>query len=123
MKKLILLILITVELGALLFTSCGRMGPVPPPDKTPPSVLSTNPADGDRNVALNHVITINFSKEMDASTVNPQTVTLTSEEALSREQSRARALLPYSNHHNYWTKQRHIRLRSRPASRTASGSP
>src|SRR5512143_586764 len=77
MKKLILLIIMTVQLGALLFISCGRMGPVPPPDKTPPSVRSTNPADGDRNIALNHVITINFSKEMDASTVNPQTVTLT----------------------------------------------
>ncbi len=51
---------------------------MPPPDKTPPQVKSTIPANGsvDVPVNLNGGITIMFSKEMDASTINDQTITL-----------------------------------------------
>jgi predicted small lipoprotein YifL len=63
---------------ALLFTACGRMGPVPPPDKTPPTVSSTIPANGTVNVPVDLPggILITFSKKMDASTINDQTITL-----------------------------------------------
>ncbi|HSA78775.1 MAG TPA: Ig-like domain-containing protein, partial [Nitrospirota bacterium] len=58
--------------------ACGRKGPVPPPDKTPPRVTSTIPANGSVDVPVNlsNGITIKFSKIMDASTINDQTITL-----------------------------------------------
>jgi hypothetical protein len=54
------------------------MGPVPPPDKTPPTVSSTIPADGSVDVPVNLPggIAIKFSKIMDTSTINDQTITL-----------------------------------------------
>jgi len=63
---------------AKLLTACGREGPIPPPDKTPPQVNSTVPANGSVGVPVNlsSGITIHFSKEMDASTINDQTITL-----------------------------------------------
>ena len=79
MKKLTLVIIVVIQTAALLLTACGRKGPVPPPDKTPPVVTSTSPADGASLIPINSSIMITFSKEMDASTINPQTVTLTFE--------------------------------------------
>jgi len=75
-KPSILLAIVLVV--ASLFTACGRQGPVPPPDKAPPTVISTIPANGSVNVPVNlsDGITITFSKEMDASTINEQTITL-----------------------------------------------
>ena len=63
---------------ALLITACGGKGPLPPADKTPPQVTSTIPANGsvDVPVNLNAGITLVFSKTMDASTINDQTITL-----------------------------------------------
>ena len=54
------------------------MGPVPPPDNTAPTVSSTIPSNGSVNVPVNLPggISITFSKLMDASTINDQTITL-----------------------------------------------
>jgi predicted small lipoprotein YifL len=64
--------------AALLLTACGRKGPVPPPDQTTPTVSSTIPSNGsvDVPVDLPGGISITFSKIMDASTINDQTVIL-----------------------------------------------
>jgi predicted small lipoprotein YifL/methionine-rich copper-binding protein CopC len=77
MKKQSIILAIVLVVASLL-TSCGRMGPVPPPDKTPPSVMSSFPANGSLNVPVNLSggIAITFSKLMDASTINAQTVAL-----------------------------------------------
>ena len=77
MKNLSIL-LANVLVVTVLLIACGRKGPVPPPDKTPPTVSSTIPANGSVNVPvhLSGGITITFSKEMDASTINDQTITL-----------------------------------------------
>jgi len=63
---------------ALLITACGGKGPLPPADKTPPQVTSTIPANGSMDVPVNLSagITLVFSKTMDASTINDQTITL-----------------------------------------------
>jgi predicted small lipoprotein YifL len=63
---------------ALLITACGGKGPLPPADKTPPRVTSTIPANGSVDVPVNLSagITLVFSKTMDASTINDQTITL-----------------------------------------------
>ena len=70
--------LLVVVLAASLTPACGREGPVPPPDKMPPQVKSIIPENGsvDVPVNLNGGITIIFSKEMDATTINDQTITL-----------------------------------------------
>ena len=64
--------------AALLSAACGREGPLPPPDTTPPQVNSTVPANGSVGVPVNQSdgITILFSEKMDASTINEQTITL-----------------------------------------------
>src|SRR5205807_327399 len=46
------------------------------PDTTPPTVLSTSPADGATNVPITTVVTATFSEAMDASTINGTTFTL-----------------------------------------------
>jgi predicted small lipoprotein YifL/methionine-rich copper-binding protein CopC len=70
--------LLVVVLAASLLSACGREGPIPPADKMPPMVKSTIPANGsvDVPVNLNGGITILFTKEMDAATINDQTITL-----------------------------------------------
>jgi len=77
MKKPSILLSVVLVVASLL-TACGRKGPVPPPDNTPPAVSSTIPANGSVGVPVNLSggITITFSKEMDASTINDQTITL-----------------------------------------------
>jgi predicted small lipoprotein YifL len=76
-KKLSVLLAV-VLVAASLLTACGRMGPVPPPDQTTPTVSSTIPSNGSVNVPVDLPggISITFSKIMDASTINDQTVTL-----------------------------------------------
>ncbi len=76
MKKLNFIILVLIQLGALLFTACGRMGPVPAPDKTPPKVIATVPTDSTPDWSLSGYIILTFSKEMDPTTLNAQTVVL-----------------------------------------------
>lgn len=73
------ILLAVVLLAASLPAGCGREGPVPLPDKTPPQVNSTIPANGSVDVPVNQSdgITILFSKMMDASSINDQTITLT----------------------------------------------
>jgi hypothetical protein len=46
------------------------------PDATPPTVLSTSPANGATNVAISSVITVTFSEAMDLFTIDAATVTL-----------------------------------------------
>ncbi len=76
MKKPSIILAIALIVASLL-TTCGRQGPVPPPDKTPPRVSSIIPADGQMDVPVNlSSITIKFSKLMDGSTINDQTITL-----------------------------------------------
>lgn len=48
-----------------------------PPDTTSPAVVSSDPQDGDTEVIRNKVISITFSEEMDPSTIDNSTVTLT----------------------------------------------
>lgn len=47
-----------------------------PPDNTSPTVVSSDPQDGEIDVERNKVISITFSEEMDPSTINLTTVTL-----------------------------------------------
>jgi len=77
MTKTSILLSAVLLVGPLL-TACGREGPIPPPDRTPPQVNSTIPANGSVGVPVNLSggITIHFSKEMDASTINDQTIAL-----------------------------------------------
>ena len=77
MKKQIVLLAVAL-FTALLLAECGRKGPVPPPDTTPPTVISTIPSNGSVNVPVDlpDGITITFSKSMDASTVNDHTIVL-----------------------------------------------
>ncbi len=69
--------------AALFMLSCGREGPLPPPDKTPPRVSATVPANGSSNVPvnLNGGIVITFSKRMDVSTIDTQTITLADDQS------------------------------------------
>jgi predicted small lipoprotein YifL len=82
MKKMTFIILVLIQLGALLFTACGRMGPVPPADKTPPKITSSIPTDGYQDFPITGYIMLMFSKEMDPTTLNPQTVVLTDQNGL-----------------------------------------
>ena len=77
MKKSSILSAVVLVIASL-FTACGRQGPVPPLDETPPTVSSTIPANGTVNVPvyLPGGILITFSKKMDDSTINDQTITL-----------------------------------------------
>ncbi len=48
-------------------------------DTTPPTVMSTQPGNGDTDIAPNSVITVTFSEAMDESTITIDTVTVTAE--------------------------------------------
>ncbi len=80
LKKSSLLLAVVLAVASLTAV-CGREGPLPPPDETPPRVNSTIPANGSVGVPINlnesDGITILFSEVMDASTINGQTITLT----------------------------------------------
>ncbi|HTP05837.1 MAG TPA: Ig-like domain-containing protein, partial [Nitrospirota bacterium] len=78
MKKLTLIILALIQ-TAVLFTACGRMGPVPPPDKTPPGVTAVSPADGTTDFPVTGTITITFSKEMDPASIDDSTISIISD--------------------------------------------
>ncbi len=66
-----------ITTAVLLILACGRNGPIPPPDKLPPKVSSSIPANGSVNVPVNLSggISLIFSKLMDASSINNQTIT------------------------------------------------
>jgi hypothetical protein len=78
MKKITLILLFIIQAVALLVMTCGRNGPLPPPDKTPPSVVEIVPADGQEVVPINTSIVISFSKEMNPSTINDKTIIVSS---------------------------------------------
>ena len=64
---------------ALALFACGSKGPLPPPDKVPPTVSFTIPANGSSNIPINlSGIKITFSEAMDQSTINETTITLES---------------------------------------------
>ncbi|HHT9111067.1 MAG TPA: Ig-like domain-containing protein, partial [Candidatus Brocadiaceae bacterium] len=48
----------------------------PAPDITPPAIVSTNPLDGENNVAISTSVSATFSEAMDASTINDSTFTI-----------------------------------------------
>jgi methionine-rich copper-binding protein CopC len=48
-----------------------------PPDTTPPTVVSTHPADGATGVAINSAIAVTFNESMDTSTLTTQTFRVT----------------------------------------------
>ncbi len=77
MKKSSILLAVVLALASLP-GACGREGPLPPQDETPPQVDSTIPLNGSVNVPVNQSegITILFSEKMDASTINDQAITL-----------------------------------------------
>ena len=67
-----------VVTAALFMLSCGREGPLDPPDLTPPRVSATAPTNGATNVPvdLNGGIIITFNEKMDPTTIDNQTITL-----------------------------------------------
>ena len=60
----------------LVLSACGGKGPLPQADTTSPSISLTSPTNGAQNVAVNSSIAIKFSEAVDASTINEQTITL-----------------------------------------------
>lgn len=68
-----------LALLAMLQVSCGggNGGDGTPPDTTPPTVTSTSPADGATDVGIDNAVTVIFSEEMDATTVNESNFTVT----------------------------------------------
>ena len=75
MRKTILttlaLILITLIWACSSKTTTKKIvSPVPTHDSSRPTVVSTTPADGDSNVALDVAITVVFSEDMDPTTLN-----------------------------------------------------
>ena len=75
MKKYSLIMLV-LSLITLVLSACGGKGPLPPSDTTSPSISVTSPTNGAQNVSVYSSITITFSEAMDASTINEQTITL-----------------------------------------------
>jgi hypothetical protein len=53
-------------------------------DTTPPQVISTNPPDADENVPPNIHLTATFSKDMDSTTINPNTFKLLDQDTLQQ---------------------------------------
>ena len=70
------LIMLVLSLITLVLSACGGKGPLPPSDTTSPSISVTSPTNGAQNVSVYSSITITFSEAMDASTINEQTITL-----------------------------------------------
>ena len=60
----------------VLFTGCSNDDNTTTPPNISPTVILTSPTDSEINVARNKVITINFSEEMDPSSINATTLTL-----------------------------------------------
>jgi hypothetical protein len=60
----------------VLFTSCSNDDNTQTNPPVAPTVTLTSPLNSDINVARNKVITVNFSTEMDASSINATTFTL-----------------------------------------------
>ncbi len=69
-------IILILSLTTLVLSACGGKGPLPPADTTPPSISLTSPTNGAQNVAVDSSIEIKFSEAVDASTINEQTITL-----------------------------------------------
>ncbi len=71
-------ILMVLQAAVMLLSTCGQKGPLPPAPTTPPIVTSITPTDGALNVpvTINNGIVITFSNEMDAATINNQSITL-----------------------------------------------
>ena len=67
------LIMIVLSMMTLVLSACGK-GPLPPADKTPPNVISVSPANGAQNIPVNSSVIITFSEAMDASSINGQTI-------------------------------------------------
>jgi hypothetical protein len=67
------LIMIVFSMMTLVLSACGK-GPLPPADKTPPNVIFVSPANGAQNIPVNSSVIITFSEAMDASSINGQTV-------------------------------------------------
>ena len=76
-KNIFITVIAFVLLGAISFHACGRKGPEDPPDTTPPLVSATSPSYNEQNVPVDVSITVTFNEEMDASTINNQTISLT----------------------------------------------
>ena len=76
MKKKIIIALAVIQAAILLLSACGQKGPLPPADKIPPRVNLISPTNGAQNVPVNSSVVITFSEDMAASTINEQTVTL-----------------------------------------------
>ncbi len=80
MKKGIVLNLYVLVLLAVVLSfslACGRKGPEAPPDKTPPTIITTSPEDGTQSVPTNiNMLSATFSEELDLATINNQTVVL-----------------------------------------------
>jgi hypothetical protein len=53
-----------------LTTACGRKGPDAPPDRTPPTIIATNPVLGSVDVPVNTAISVTFSEMVDATTIS-----------------------------------------------------
>ena len=71
-----LFIMPVLSLIFLVISACGGKGPLPQADTTSPSISLTSPTNGAQNVAVNSSIAIKFSEAVDASTINEQTITL-----------------------------------------------
>lgn len=67
-----------IMLSLLVFISCSKddVADTPPSIMTAPTVSSTIPANQATDVARNKTLTVVFSKEMDASTINTSTFTV-----------------------------------------------
>ena len=81
MKKQPALLLFLLLAVALVLLTCGREGPLPPVNLTPPDVKSTIPIDGTGNTGINGFpidgsIMITFTLDMDPSTINNKTITV-----------------------------------------------
>ncbi len=76
MKIKLIISLVIIQIAILLLEACGQKGPLPPSDKIPPRVILVSPTDGAQSVPVDCSVMITFSEEMDASTINEQTITL-----------------------------------------------
>jgi predicted small lipoprotein YifL len=68
-KKLHSLLVFVLALTVLL-TACGRKGPDSPPDKTPPTIIATDPGiTNNAGVPPDAVVSVTFSETVDPSTI------------------------------------------------------
>lgn len=72
-KNLLSTLVITM---VVLFTSCSDNDDIQSDPTLAPTINLTNPSNNETNVARNKVITVNFSTQMDASSINTTTFTL-----------------------------------------------